>query len=299
MSKSDIIESQLTAGQSIFISEDGSIDLGAVWRVLWGRFRALLVAGVVAGGLVGLAIALTATKIYRAEVVIAEVRDKGMGAPGSLLGQFSGLASLAGMNLPLGGGGQEARALLKSRRLAEEFIKRNNLLGELSGKSAKPLTLWRAVNDFRDGVVTVTEDTRKGITTLTVDWRDPAKAAQWANELIALANELLRARALTDASRNIAYLNKQIESTNVVEMQRVMYTLIESEMKTLMLANARQEYAFTIVDPAVPPEIKYRPRRSLIVLGCAVAGFAVAAALAFILNARARRRRSAAMVASS
>jgi uncharacterized protein involved in exopolysaccharide biosynthesis len=251
------------------------------------------------GALAGLAIALTATKIYRAEVVIAEVRDKGMGAPGSLLGQFSGLASLAGVNLPLGEGGQEARALLKSRRLVEEFIKRQDLLGELSGSAGKPLTLWRAVRDFRDGVMTVSEDTRKGVTTVWVDWRDPVKAARWANELVALANELLRTRALDDASRNIAYLKKQIASTDVVEMQRVMYTLIESEMKTLMLANARHEYAFTIIDPAVPPELKYRPRRSLIVLGYAALGFLLGAGVAFFRSARARERGAATMPAAS
>ena len=76
----------------------------------------------------------------------------------------------------------------------------------------------------------------------------------------------MRSKALADANRNIEYLNKQIAATNVVEMQRVMYTLVENETKTLMLANARADYAFTVVDPAVTPEARIRPKRKLMVV---------------------------------
>ena len=55
---------------------------------------------------------------------------------------------------------------------------------------------------------------------------------------------------MTDSSRNIQYLKDQIAKTDVVQLQGVMYSLVEAEMKTLMLANARSEYAFTVVDPA-------------------------------------------------
>jgi hypothetical protein len=40
----------------------------------------------------------------------------------------------------------------------------------------------------------------------------------------------------------------------------VLYNLIESETKTLMLANARVEYAFTVVDPAVVPGATCQPQ---------------------------------------
>jgi hypothetical protein len=97
------------------------------------------------------------------------------------------------------------------------------------------------------------------LTVVAIDWTDPATAAQWANGFVALANELLRTRALVESKRNIAYLNDQISKTDVVELRRVLYGLIESETKTLMLANGRPEYAFRVVDPAVPPELKTRP----------------------------------------
>jgi LPS O-antigen subunit length determinant protein (WzzB/FepE family) len=83
----------------------------------------------------------------------------------------------------------------------------------------------------------------------------------------------MRQRALTDAERNIEYLNDQLGRTNVVELQQVIYNLIEAEMKTLMLANVRNEYAFSVVDPAVVPELRARPKRKqLVVLGALLGG---------------------------
>jgi LPS O-antigen subunit length determinant protein (WzzB/FepE family) len=61
-----------------------------------------------------------------------------------------------------------------------------------------------------------------------------------------------------------------------------MYRLIEAETKTLMLANGRSEYAFTIVDPAVAPEMRIRPRRTLIALLGLSFGLLLGTAVAFL-----------------
>lgn len=134
-------------------------------------------------------------------------------------------------------------------------------------------------------MLAIRENKSTGLTTVAISWKDPAIAARWANEFVALANEFMRARALDDASRNIAYLKKQITQTNVVDMQRVMYDLIESETKTLMLANARTEYAFTIVDPAVPPEIKISPKRAEMVFVGTLVGLIIGLIVVFVRRA--------------
>ncbi len=56
-----------------------------------------------------------------------------------------------------------------------------------------------------------------------------------------------------------------------------------------MLANARKEFAFTVIDPAVPPERKYRPKRSLYVLFGLFLGFAAGVLGAYWRSARAGR----------
>ena len=259
------------------------IDLIAFLRVLW-KFKYVVVAVAALFGFAAIYIALTAKPIFTAEVVVSKVSDTSMTGAASLASQFGSLGRLAGLGIGPGGAERESQAVLESRRLAEEFIERNDLLEELSPDSSDPLTLWWAVSQFRERVLTISEDVTEGITTVSIKWIDPAIAARWANEYVALANELIRTRALEESQRNVDYLNKQIEQTKEVGLQRVMYNLIETETKTLMLANARSEYAFTVVDPAVAPEIRTSPRRKLIVLSGGVLGVFFGVLAVFAIN---------------
>jgi len=56
-----------------------------------------------------------------------------------------------------------------------------------------------------------------------------------------------------------------------------------------MLANVRVEYAFTVIDPAVPPERRISPRRSLYVLVGALLGFTLGISAAYLRSIRRRR----------
>lgn len=201
-----------------------------------------------------------------------------------LAGQVGGLASLAGLNLNENSQDQERLGVLNSRGLVEEFIRRNGVVSMLSGVGKPPLTLWQAVENFRKASLIITEDKVKGLIMVEIDWTDPATAARWANAFVALANDVIRAKAIDEATRNIDYLNQQIARTNVVELQQVMYNLIEQETKTLMLAKGRAEYAFTIVDPAVAAEKRISPKRTLMVLTGLVIGLFLGGLIAVIYD---------------
>jgi uncharacterized protein involved in exopolysaccharide biosynthesis len=269
---------------------EDELDLIALWRMAWGS-RYLILACSAICGLVAVYLAFTATQIFSAEAVVAEVHEGNMSAGASLANQLGGLASLAGINVSTGGAGRDAQGILQSRNLVEVFIQREGLLSELGKNSSKPMTLWRAVKQFREGVLKIREDKRTGLTTVAIEWRDSATAANWANKFVACANELLRTRALNDSSRNIDYLDKQIAKTNVVEVQRLMYNLIESETKTLMLANARVEYAFRVVDPAVAPEIRIRPQRAFMVIAGTMVGALIGFAVVYVRRRLGKSRR--------
>jgi uncharacterized protein involved in exopolysaccharide biosynthesis len=270
------------------ISEDRSltresrdeIDVIAILKVIW-RYKYFIALVAALFVLIAIYVALSTTPVFRAEVVVTKARDESIGRGASLASQFGGLMGIAGLRLGQGGQSYEDQAVLLSRHLAEEFVKRNELVTELVSNVEGAATLWFAVNSFRDQVLSIRSDDDLGTTTISIKWTDPNVAARWANEYVGLANELIRTRALDDASRNIKYLQDQIAKTDVVEIQRVMYSLVEAETKTLMLANARQEYAFTVVDPAVAPERRIWPRRSLMVLTGGVLGIFAGVALAF------------------
>ncbi|MGO9514290.1 MAG: Wzz/FepE/Etk N-terminal domain-containing protein [Steroidobacteraceae bacterium] len=271
--------------------QGGDLDLLTMWRFVWGS-RYLISATTLLCALVFLGIAFSIEPIFRAETVISPVHSGSLGGNGSLSGQLGGLASIAsmaGVNLDsTSSADRESKAILQSRSLVEEFVKKNNLLNVLLSDSKKPPSMWLAVKNFKEGVLTIRDDKRSGLLTIDMDWTDPAVAAQWANGFVALANERIRARAIDQATRNIDFLNKQIPQTSVVEVQRSIYNLIENELKTLMVASARAEYAFTVIDPAVPPERKLSPKRSLYALFGAFLGFVIGLLTAHVRSVRAR-----------
>ena len=79
--------------------------------------------------------------------------------------------------------------------------------------------------------------------------------------------------ATAEAQQSIDYLTDQLENTQVVALEQVFYALIEEQMKTIMLANSRAEYLFKTIDPAIAPERKSRPWRTLIcILGTLLGG---------------------------
>jgi uncharacterized protein involved in exopolysaccharide biosynthesis len=274
------------------------IDLVAVGLLMWAHRYWLFVAVLIATAAAAY-VAFTTPPTYRADVVSTQVKEQSMGGGGAALAsQLSSLVNISGLaGFAADRSERDAEAVLESRRLVQEFISRNDILAQLSPDPKKRPTLWRAVQRFQKGVVSIREDPRRGITTLSVEWTDPATAARWANGLVALANELIRTHALEEAQRNIAYLNAQSEHTTEVDLRRVIFNLIQNETKTLMLANGRPEYAFRIVDPAVPPEIRSGPHRTLILsTGLAVglfAGAMLVLAWDWLRRQRARLRRDA------
>jgi len=89
---------------------------------------------------------------------------------------------------------------------------------------------------------------------MTIKWKNPFQAAQWANGLVALTNAYLRDKAISEAERNITYLNGMVGKTNVVQEQEVIYALMQQQIDKEMIAKDRVEYALKVIDPAFPPE---------------------------------------------
>ena len=135
---------------------------------------------------------------------------------------------------------------------------------------------WRVASDdvpttedaYRlfDSIRSVDEDLSTGLITVTVTWTDPKLAADWANALVDDVNEQLRDRAILVSRKNLEFLNAELRTVGEIEVRTAIYGLIEAEMKNAMFANARSEYAFKVIDPAVVPEKKHWPNRLLLVL---------------------------------
>lgn len=243
-----------------------------------------------------LAIAFILTPTYRAEVLVSAVTDSSeQSILSSMRGQLGGLASLVGFSSPAESRA-EALAVLKSRALTERFISENNLLpvlyadkwdsasGSWKSEYADDVpTIRDAVSYFSRNVRKVIEDTKTGLISVRVEWTDNEQAAVWANSLIDIANNAIRSRAISEAEQSIKYLNEQLQETSIVGLEEAIYGLIEDNIRTIMFAHVRKDFAFKVIDPAISPEQGHfaRPNKLAIalfgfLLGVTLGGAAVA-----------------------
>jgi cytochrome c-type biogenesis protein CcmH/NrfG len=126
----------------------------------------------------------------------------------------------------------------------------------------------------------ITEGRSGGFLTLTIEWTDPKLAAKWATELVSFANDFLRREALATAQQNIAFLEKQLQTTNIVEIRMSLNRLLEEQLNRLMLAKGEAEYAFKTIDPAIVPSGKANMPGNRIVLIWTIAGILLACIVA-------------------
>jgi len=268
------------------------------WRGKW-----ILIVVTALFGLISIFYSLSLPNVYRSEALLTPATEKsGVSIPG----QLGGLAALAGVSLGSGGATDNtalALELVKSRDFIGRFVARHHLLIPLMATSGwdrssdallydpeiydvQSKTWVRVVNlpfkaepsslEAHDAFMnnfSINQDKLTKMIKVTLDHYSPELAAQWLSLLIKDINEEIRQRDLRDAERSIVYLNKQIEETNIADVRATLFSLVEEQMKTKMLANVRSEYVFKTIDPPVVPEMKAKPLRALIVVASVMFGF--------------------------
>lgn len=252
-------------------------DLGKILR----SSRWLILATLLLGILVAATVALVLPPVYRAEATLAVVHSGGVnGRLSALAGNLGGLASLAGVALPTAGDSVDKNmAEFQSRAFTDSFIEEKDLLPVLYPKlwdpvshawrvkegSARRPTVLKAYQLFDRHIRVIRLDSKTGLVTLDIEWRDPRIAAEWANDLVKRFNKYAQQQAISEANESITFLKQQLPNTTDAEMRQFIYGLIGEEMQDLMMATVHDEYAFQVVDPAVIPERPARPRVAVIV----------------------------------
>ncbi|MEH0093549.1 Wzz/FepE/Etk N-terminal domain-containing protein [Vibrio metschnikovii] len=284
---------------------EDEIDLRELFIALWkGKWIIIATTFVFAVGSV--LFALSQPNIYKADTLLAPAESSGGGGLAKMAGQLGGLAALAGVNLGSGESSQTelAAQVIKSRRFIEHFIEKYNILVPLMAAKGWDLTTNQLIIDntvydkqtqtwlrepkglrgvkptaqeahetFIKDILTVSTDKTSGLYTVSISHYSPFIAQQWVTWLVEEINQVMRERTIAETSKNLAYLQEQLQRTSIAAMQATFYSLIEEQTKSLMLAEAQEEFVFKVVDPAVVPELKAGPKRALIcVLGTLLGG---------------------------
>ena len=241
--------------------------------------RNVFLLSVIVPSLTGLLYALVATSLFRADVIMISNQEEGESLV-NLSKQYSSLAAMAGINIGGGAGivdkTDRSLAILTSRSFIEEFVQGQDIRKHLFSylwdskqnrwKEGEP-TAAQTYKLLISNVVNVDVDRRTNLITLSVTWEDPVLAAQWANQIIKAINKKIREQEIKELQQSIDYVQAQVgNSDSSGSLNSVMFNLIEELTKKVMIANVREEYAFKIIDPAVVPELKYKPSKRNIVI---------------------------------
>lgn len=265
------------------------IDIMMVLRFLYARKLPLFFGGFT-GAVLGLMLSFTVPDLYTSKVKVSPVSGGGMS---SMLQQYGGIASLAGLTLPQGEDDKTKLALaaLESNAFILDFIIGNGLQAEvLAATSWDPatgqmfydaeyidsegnLTVSEDISDqilIRERLIEqftrdlhVSEDKVSGFITLTFTHVSATFAKDVLDLLVFAVNKKLRDTDVGQAEAAIMYLEEYVKEVQYAEVKEAVYGLVQSQIETIMLANVRPEYVFRVIDGPSVPTKRASPIRAL------------------------------------
>ncbi len=180
-------------------------------------------------------------------------------------------------------------ATMKSHLFTTKFIMEEDVLQQLfmehwDSKDSK----WKdgfkpdirlAYTIFNSSIRFINFNEETGLMRLRICWKDPEIAAKWANRYVALFNTHMREKAIGVGRSKLESLQTELGRTDIVEIQKAIFRLIEAQTAVVMTASARKDYVLEVIDPALPNPDKCSPARRKSAMMAFVAIFALGLAV--------------------
>jgi LPS O-antigen subunit length determinant protein (WzzB/FepE family) len=162
-------------------------------------------------------------------------------------------------------------AQMRSRVFTEYFIVKNDLLPIIFHKQwNKQEKKWKegfeanmliASRVFRKNISAVEHNKDNNLLNIRISLEQRKLTARLANQFVEDFNTWARNKALEEADAKLAFLQEGLKQTNIVEMKKSFYRLMEAQLVDKMLANSKKDYAIEMLDPAFVPIDKSSPAR--------------------------------------
>lgn len=281
--------------------EIGLLDL----LIVLGKYKGMIISVTFFVALLAVGGSLLMPNIYTGTTRILPPQQSQSSAS-ALLSQLGGLAGMAGGSLGIKNPNDLYVAMLKSRTVMETVAKRFDLQKvyeqETMTDTLRALDGNAAISSGKDGVITV-----------EVDDKDPQLAAALSNAFIDELSKLMQANSLTDASQKRVFFEQQLrqvkdrltdaelvldktpvtsleylDAVRNLKYQEAVWEILAKQFEMAKLDEAKDFPLIQVLDMAVAPEKKSKPRRSLIVISAVFVAFFLAVIWAFIKDALSR-----------
>ena len=274
------------------------INLLEIFKLWWEeRWTVIIITFFVAIGSIFYSLSLS--NYYKSEALLISSDNK---STNFSLSQYSGLASLAGIELPGSSGDNtfEMLEIIKSREFVRHLLSFENILPSLMAPKRYDLESKKLFFDseifdanskwignsfngknipsylethknYLDSL-TVLQDKKTGFIVLKFEHISPIFARDFLELIIEEANKIKRKKDLETSSKALDFLNSELAKTPYLEIKKSINQIIETQLETQMLAKVNEEYVLSVIEPPYEPEIKSKPKRSIIVIASTIFG---------------------------
>lgn len=264
------------------------IDLVDIFYLLWSK-KLFIVLITLTISLISTLYALNLPNYYKSEALLS-MRDEGQNR--SQASQYSGLAQMAGINIPETGGedkSQYAMATIKSRDFFNELTAANPFIVPMLyavkeydhkkkiaiydsaiydekkkiWKTQKPTQL-QAHKLFVGSILSISKNDVTGYLSISIEHLSPIFAYELLNHVVDKLNDIARLKDLSESEKALNFLVEKSSKTNLIGIAASINNLIEAQIQKQMTTQISKDYLFTYLDSPFIPELKSKPSRSTI-----------------------------------
>lgn len=250
--------------------------------------------------LISLIYSFSASEVYESEAVLV-LNDSSNQMP-----DLGGISAIAGINLSALGGESsidDGIQVMRSYDLFKRFINRGdfflqfaaaknwdrdsnilifdkNIFDVKSNKwvskqkfsvNGRPSIQEIYKNFHRENLIII-KDQLSGHIILKMNHISPEVAKESLMAIIKEVNDYQRERDISTATRSISFLEKKLNENIFAEVRMGLSSLIQEQVKKVMIAEANEEYLFEILSSPYASETRVYPRRSVIILSSSLLG---------------------------
>lgn len=216
----------------------------------------------------------------------------------SFLDQYSGVAALAGINIPSSetvNSSVTSIEKIKSRDFLKHLLSFNQVRANLGAAIGYDMQTEEIVYDkslYDDAskkwvrkksyprqslepshlelykkyrsIVKISKDNDTGLINISVKHYSPVFAKEFLTLIIQQINETSRNKDIEETERSLIFLESKLRDANLMDIKQTLNMLITEQLKKQMLTNVSRNYILEPIDTPYVPEFKSSPNRALI-----------------------------------
>ena len=281
-----------------------TIDLYDVTLIMWkNKFLALIIISFFS--IASIFYSLSLENYYKSSALLGISADQ---SQESSLSQYAGLASVVGVNLPMQSSENKtdlAIETLKSRDFFKHLIdkyehflkdifaaksydiandkfiynskiydeKNNNWVRKVKYPMQPKPSYAESHDFFMKNVLKISHNIDTGYITLSIEHLSPKFAKNLIEIMVTELNNQIRIKDNEQANKAVEYLLNERNNISIKSITESIDSLIESQLRTLMLSEIKDDYILKVIDSPHIPIKKSKPSRATICLIGFLMGF--------------------------